>query len=80
MVQTQKQTFISKLYVGYNNIFLMIHQGRSASTVFITGLASVPGVIHKYVFNFIVRIERSNNINVSIRDIVSYDTPFTSNT
>ena len=36
-------------------------------------------LIHKYGYHFIVRIERSNNINVSIRNIVSYDTPFTSN-
>ena len=34
-------------------------------------------LICKYVYNFIVRIERSNNI--IIRNIVSYDTLFTSN-
>ena len=34
-------------------------------------------LIHKYVSNFIARIERSNSI--IIRNMLSYDIPFTSN-
>ena len=70
---------VIKLYVPYNNIFRMLsHEPKWASTMFVTRHQPVCEMLtRKHVDNFIVRIERSNN--VIIRNILSYDTPFRNN-